>query len=77
MGEQKVYHDVNDDYKIDFHVPGFLKELMDKAEDADMNGQMGLYLALADAIDTQAKNCYVEGILTKYQWEYIVARYPQ
>lgn len=62
--------------KIDFEVPDGLKELFDLVEEADLSNA-GAYMALADTIDTCAKNCYAAGILTQRQWDLIAMRYKQ
>lgn len=70
-----MFHEINNDVKIDFSVPMALQELIDMAEEADQAGSIGKYYAYVDAIDTTAKNCYASGAITKKQWETILNRY--
>jgi hypothetical protein len=72
----KKYHEINDEIKIDFHVPEPLLHLMEDAEAADFLND-GSYDNLADTIDVVGKNYYADGKITMAQWETIVRRYPQ
>lgn len=49
------YNYINNDVKIDFELSHTMKDLVDKAEKADILEDYGLYMNLADAIDFQAK----------------------
>lgn len=68
---------INEDIIIDFKVPSILQESIDIAEKADDENNIGLYYIYADNIDVVAKNCYVDGALTKEQWNQLTKRYPQ
>ena len=70
------FHNIRDEYKINFMVPEILKNLMLEAEEADMRND-GSYDNLADTIDVYAKNSCADGLITEAQWDYIVTRYPQ
>lgn len=70
------FHNIRNEYKINFKVPEILKNLMMEAEEADIRND-GSYDNLADTIDVYAKNSYADGLITKAQWDYIVTRYPQ
>ena len=74
--EQCRFHNIRDEYKINFKVPEILKNLMLEAEEADVRDD-GSYDNLADTIDVYAKNSYADGLITEAQWDYIVTRYPQ
>lgn len=76
MAEIKVYHEINDEIKIDFELPEMLRKLIAEAEAADERND-GSYDNLADTIDTLCKNFYADRKLTLKQWEIIVRRYPQ
>lgn len=69
------YNYINDDYKIDFDVPEELKDLFEKAEQADAEEHYGTYLAYADGIDVWAKNCYADGAITFEMRKIICRRY--
>ena len=52
-----------------------MKDLIDKAEYADMIDDYGLYMNLADAIDSQGKKETNKHIITESQWKKLVRRY--
>ena len=66
---------INDKIQIDFQVPTVLQDLIDIAEQADKNNELGLYMAYADAIDTAAKNCCADGAISQAQWNALCRRY--
>lgn len=66
---------INDNYKIDFPIPNSLQYLIDIAERADKDGDEGKYWSYCEGIDTLAKNCYADGVITKGQWEILTMRY--
>ncbi len=68
---------INEEVIIDFKVPSILQESIDIAEKADDENNIGLYYIYADNIDVVAKNCYVDGALTKEQWKQLTNRYVQ
>ena len=69
---------INDDIKIDFPVNVTIKHMMDKCEQNDKDDDYALYMNNADfLVYTLAKEAYVEGEITKKQWEKIEMRYPQ
>lgn len=49
------YNFINDDIVIVFELSYTMQDLIDKAEKADILEDYGLYMNLADAIDSQAK----------------------
>lgn len=53
--ENRVYNFINNDVKIDFELSNIMKDLVDKCEEADLLNDYGLYMNLADAIDSQGK----------------------
>ena len=69
------YNYLNDSVKIDFELPLNIKNLVDDAEKADLEDDYGLYMNLACAIDTNAKNATAKRKLTNYQWETLVRRF--
>lgn len=70
------YHWINDSIKIDFDVPRLVANTMQEAEEADLNNEIGEYYGIADVLDVICKECYVNGLLTKKQWDTITERYP-
>ena len=72
-----MYHYINDDYKLDFEVPKSLQNLIDIAEKADADEDLGLYINYADAIDDAAKILCSKGAITREMWALVCARYTQ
>ena len=58
------YNYINNDVKIDFELSHTMKDLVDKAEKADILEDYGLYMNLADAIDSQAKKEVSKHLIT-------------
>lgn len=69
------YHCIDDSVKIDFPVSSTMQDLIDKAEEADLNDDYGLYMNLADAIDSQGKLEASRHWITDGQWMTLLKRY--
>jgi hypothetical protein len=52
-----------------------MQDLVDKAEKADILEDYGLYMNLADAIDSQAKKEVNMHLITETEWRKLVRRY--
>ena len=76
-GSDCMYNFINDDIKLDFEIPGGLQYLIDEAEKADKENDLGTYIAYADVIDTAAKNYCAAGKITMKDWDKVCARYEQ
>lgn len=74
--ENRVYHFINNDVIIDFELSVALQDLVDRAEEADLLDNYGIYMNLADAIDTRAKTETKRHMITESQWIKLVRRYP-
>ena len=66
---------INNDVKIDFELSHTMKDLVDKAEKADILEDYGLYMNLADAIDSQAKKELSKHLITDNERKKLVSRY--
>lgn len=75
MVDMNERSEINYNIKIDFHVPVALQDIMNMAEAADAEGNLGLYYDLAENVDTIAKNFYTDGKLTQKQWDTLCRRY--
>lgn len=73
--ENRVYNFINNDVKIDFELSNIMKDLVDKCEEADLLNDYGLYMNLADAIDSQGKKEATHHIITETEWRKLVRRY--
>ena len=73
--QNRIYHYIDNDITIDFELSKTMKDLVDKAEYADMIDDYGLYMNLADAIDSQGKKETNKHIITESQWKRLVRRY--
>lgn len=73
--ENRMYHFINNDISIDFELSNTMKELVDEAEKADLLNDYGLYMNLADAIDSQGKKETSKHIIRESEWKRITRRY--
>lgn len=73
--ENGVYNFINNDVKKDFELSNTMKDLVDKCEEADLLNDYGLYMNLADAIDSQGKKEATHHIITETEWRKLVRRY--
>ena len=62
--ENRVYNYINNEVEIDFELSITMEDLVKKAEEADLLADYGLYMNLADAIDSQGK----KSVTTCYFW---------
>lgn len=69
------YNYINNDVKIDFELSHTMQDLVDKAEKADILEDYGLYMNLADAIDSQVKKEVSRHLITETEWNKLVSRY--
>ena len=71
----RKYHFINNDIEIDFEVSKTMQNLIDQAEVADILDDYGLYMNLADAIDSQGKKETTHHILRESEWKKLIMRY--
>lgn len=71
----REFHYINNDVVIDFELSKTMQQLVDEAEVADILEDYGLYMNLADAIDTQGKNETRRHQLRESQWIKLTRRY--
>ena len=73
---ETTYHYIDDTVKIDFHVSKDIKYLMDISEKADLEDNYGAYENFVNCLlYTNCKEAYVQGHMTKEQWETMERRY--
>ena len=53
-----------------------MSDLVKKAEDADILNDYGLYMNIADAIDSEGKKEATHHIISETEWRKLVKRYP-
>ena len=73
--ENRKYNFINNDIVIDFDLSNTMSDLVDKTEKADILDDYGLYMNLADAIDSQAKKEVSKHLITETEWKRLVRRY--
>ena len=71
----RTYHYINNDIKIDFKLSKTMQDLVDEAEVADILNDYGLYMNLADAIDSQGKKETTHHVIRESEWKQLVRRY--
>lgn len=73
--ENRVYNYINNEIEIDFELSITMEDLINKAEEADILDDYGLYMNLADAIDSQGKKEASQHIITETEWRILTRRY--
>lgn len=73
--ENRVYNYINNEIEIDFELSITMEDLINKAEEADILDDYGLYMNLADAIDSQGKKEASQHIITETEWSKLTRRY--
>lgn len=66
---------INNDIKIDFELSKTMQNLVERAEKADFLDDYGLYMNLADAIDSQAKKETTHHQMRESDWIKLTRRY--
>ena len=75
INRHREYHFINKDIEIDFALSKTMQDLVDKAEKADILNDYGLYMNIADAIDSQGKKETTHHILRESEWKKLTRRY--
>ena len=73
--ENRVYNYIDNDIEIDFELSITMTDLVNKAEEADILDDYGLYMILAYAIDSQGKKEASQHIITETEWKKLTRRY--
>ena len=71
----RTYHFINNNIDIDFEMSKTMRDLVNEAEKADILNDYGLYMNIADAIDSQGKKEASHHIITESQWKRLTRRY--
>ena len=71
----REYHFINNDIMIDFSLSKTMQDLIDEAEKADILNDYGLYMNIADAIDSQGKKEATHHLLRESEWKKLTRRY--
>ena len=73
--ENRIYNFIDNNIKIDFELSITMEDLVNKAEEADLLDDYGLYMNIADAIDSQGKKEAGNHIITETEWKRLTRRY--
>lgn len=73
--ENRVYNYINNEVEIDFELSITMEDLVKKAEEADLLSDYGLYMNLADVIDSQGKKEASQHIISETEWKILTRRY--
>ena len=73
--DNRVYNYIDNSIDISFDLTKTMKDLVDKAEYADLIGDYGLYMNLAYAIDAEGKKEASNHIITETEWKRLIRRY--
>ena len=75
INKNHKYNFINNSIKIDFPLSQTLQNLVEEAEKADILNDYGLYMNLADAIDSQGKKETTHHIIRESEWKKLISRY--
>ena len=68
---------INRSVSVDFDVPKIVRNTMASVEESfEADGEYGPFMDWVSSLDNVCKECYVNGAITKRQWETIMSRYP-
>ena len=73
--ENRVYNYIDNEIEIDFELSITMEDLINQAEEADILDDYGLYMNLADAIDSQGKKEASQHIISETEWRILTRRY--
>ena len=73
--ENRVYNYIDNEIEIDFELSITMEDLINQAEEADILDDYGLYMNLADAIDSQGKKEASQHMITETEWRILTRRY--
>lgn len=73
--DNREYNFINNSIEIDFELSTTMLDLIQKAEEADILDDYGLYMNIAYAIDSQAKKETSNHILRESEWNKLIRRY--
>ncbi len=71
----RTYNFINNDVEIDFELSKTMQSLVDEAEKADILNDYGLYMNIADAIDSQGKKETTHHVIRESDWKKLTRRY--
>lgn len=71
----RSYKFINNEVEIDFELSKTMKDLVEQAEKADILEDYGLYMNIADAIDSQGKKETTHQIIRESEWKKLTKRY--
>ena len=69
------YRFINNDVEIDFSLSKTMQYLVGEAEKADILNDYGLYMNIAEAIDSQGKKETAHHLLRESEWKKLTRRY--
>ncbi len=73
--ENRVYHYINNEIEIDFELSRTMGDLVEKAEEADILEDYGLYMNYVYAIDSRAKKEVNNHLMKESMWNRLLRRY--
>ena len=73
--ENRVYNYIDNEIEIDFELSITMEDLINQAEEADILDDYGLYMNLADAIDSQGKKEASQHIISETELRILTRRY--
>lgn len=74
MKQEQKYHWIKEEVEIDFKVSKVMKNMMEECEKLDLEEDYA-YFNYCETLGYMCKEAYVQGKMTKKQWEIIEERY--
>lgn len=71
----RIYNYINKNIIVDFDLSNTMKQLVNKAEEADLFKDYGLYMNVVEAIDSQAKKETTHHLIRESEWKQLIRRY--
>ena len=73
--DNRIYNYIDNTIIIEFELTKTMKQLVDKAEYADLIGDYGLYMNIAYAIDSEGKKEASNHVISETEWRRLTRRY--
>lgn len=76
VNQNKKFRWIREEIVLDFDIPRVMQNEIAEAEQYDREGNLALYLAVADGLDVLAKSYYASGRISERQWVDVCNKYP-
>lgn len=74
--KNKKFRWIREEIELGFDPPLVMKNEIAEAEKCDLEGNLAVYLAIADGLEIIGKRYYAQGLITEQQWMNVCNKYP-